>query len=892
MLYVDLGRPWVHRNVRCCPAERLLCSKDAAHAVAAETVTTTVRLARCAVYRGIRQLDRSRELLGREAAEGGQMGRLPFSIGALWLMTPYLCLAQVSVLTYHNDNFRTGTNLNEVQLSTSNVGINTFGMSFSYPVDASIYAQPLYVPSVNIPGKGAHNVVYVATMNDSVYAFDADSNAGSNAEPLWYVNFTDPAAGITAVNSVDIEHSPNVSGPVGIMGTPVIDPTSATIYLVARTVESGSYVQRLHALDITSGAEKLSGPVIIQASAVGTGYDSVNGVISFNPVTANQRAALALGNGEVIIAWGGFDDDFDPYHGWVMAYDATTLQQVSVYISTPNGSRGGFWQSGTGIPIDGSGNLYVTSGNGDWDGVTNFGDTMLKLNLANGLSQTDWFTPDNQSFLSSNDLDLGVSGPMLLPGTNLLLGGSKQGILYLLNTSNMGHEVGGNGEIVQSLQAASGEIHSSAYYSSPTLGPLAYLWTAGDYFKAFQFNGSTFGTTPYMQSSFTAPAGNPGGVLSISANGSQAGSGIVWVSMPLDASAETQVVPGVLRAFDASNLANELWDSNKNSARDGVGSFAKFCPPTIANGKVYLATFSNALDVYGLMDGNPDFTLNATPGTEIIGLNVGTGPYTVSVSASNGFAGTVTLSIAGLPTGASAAFSPTSVSASGTSTLTVNLSSATPTGTYVLTLAGTSGSLSHSVVLGLTVKAVAGGLSGGVVTPSGTQNLTSVGVLDWAHWGLASATSFDHKATGGGQISNYTFVGAGSVFNFGNNPIGFTWTDGTPTASTTDSTTGIYVPGQGNGFQITVPADTTKRTLSVYVGVWESQGQMVAHLSDGSAADYVDTTLNNASGTTPGLYTFTYQAVSSGQTLTVTFTQFNNTSGNVTLEAATLAGAP
>src|SRR6516162_9555239 len=314
------------------------------------------------------------------------MIRLISLISGLSLITSHLCVGQVSVLTYHNDNMRTGANLAETQLSNATVSANTFGMLFNYPVDASIYAQPLYLPSVNIPGKGVHNVVYVATMNDSVYAFDADSNTASNAAPLWYVNFTNPAVGITAVNSENIEAAPNVSGPLGIMGTPVIDASSGTLYLVARTVENGSYAQRLHALDITSGTEKFGGPVMIQASVAGNGYDSVNGVVSFNPMTANQRAALALSDGELVIAWGALDGDFDPYHGWVMAYNATTLQQVGVYNSTPNGSRGGFWQSGTGIPIDASGNAYVTSGNGDWDGAMNFGDTMLKLGLANGIS--------------------------------------------------------------------------------------------------------------------------------------------------------------------------------------------------------------------------------------------------------------------------------------------------------------------------------------------------------------------------------------------------------------------------------------------------------------------------------------------------------------------------
>jgi hypothetical protein len=764
-----------------------------------------------------------------------------------------------------------------------------FGKIFSYPVDASIYAQPLYMPSVNIPGKGVHNVVYVATMNDSVYAFDADSNAGLSASPLWQVNFTDPVAGITAVPGTDIQTAPNVSGPVGIMGTPVIDQSSGSMYLVARTKENGSYVQRLHALDITSGAEKFGGPVVIQGAVAGTGYDSSSGTVTFNPMTANQRPALALTNGRIVVAWGGLDDDFDPYHGWVMVFEAATLRQLSIYNTTPNGSRGGIWQSGTGIPIDAGGSVYLATGNGAWDGVTNFGDTIFKLNPANGFSQTDWFTPDNQAYLDANDLDLGVSGPVLIPNTNLLLSGSKQGILYLLNTNNMGHQVNGNGQIVQSFQAANGHIHGDpVYYTSPTLGPLFYIWGEGDYLKAFHFDGSTLSTTPVMQSSFQDAAGMPGGILALSANGSQPGTGILWASLPLNADAELQVVSGVLRAFDASNLSSELWDSTQNSTRDSVGNFGKFCPPTVANGKVYLSTFSNVLDVYGLIGTTPDFTINATPGSQTVGLN-SRSVYTISVSDMNRLSAAVRFTISGLPTGASASFNPGTISGNGSATLSITIGAATALGTYLLTLTGTSGALTHSIFLGLTVTTAAGTLSGSLSTPAGTQNLTALGSSDWAHWGLTSAASFDDKATGGGLISTYAVVGAGTVLNYTNNPVGFTWTDGTPTTSATNSSTGIYIAGVGNGFQITAPADTTQRTLAVYVGVWRSQGKMVAHLSDGSAADYVDTSLNNATSTTPGLYTFNYQAVSSGQTLTVTFTQINDTSGNVTLQGATVA---
>ena len=822
------------------------------------------------------------------------MRKLAFALQVLFTLTPTIqpVIAQVSVLTQHNDLLRTGSNLAESQLTTGNVNVNTFGMLFSYPVDASVYAQPLYVPSVQISGKGTHNVVYVATMNDSVYAFDADTNNGPNANPLWSVNYTNPGAGVTAIPSTDIQTSPNVSGPMGIMGTPVIDRSTGTMYLVARTLETGVYVQRLHAIDITSGAEKFGGPVTIQASVPGTGYDSSNGVVQFNPMTANQRCGLALTNGRVVIAWGGLDDDFDPYHGWVMTFSASTLQRLAVFNTSSNGSRAGIWESGSAPPVDANGNVYFTTGNGTWDASNSFGDSMLKLNPNSSLALSDWFTPDNQEYLSSADLDLGVSGPLLLPNTNLLLGGSKTGDIYLLNTANMGHQVAGNGQIIQILKAGNGHIHGApVYFNSPALGPLIYVWSEGDYLKAFHFNGSTFDTAPATQSAFQDPAGMPGGILSISANGSQAGTGILWAALPLNGNAETSVVPGVLRAFDASNLSNELWNSNQNAGRDAVGTFGKFCPPTIVNGKVYLATFSNVLRVYGLISTTPDFTLNVTPGTQTLGLSTTRG-FSTSVTALNAFTGTTALTVAGLPNGVTAAFSPVSVSGSGTSTLTVTASGSATLGTYPLTISATSGSLTHAVVVNVIVTSGAAGLLSGSMAPStGSQNLAQTGTSDWAHWGLTAPNSFDHKSGVTQQISNLTALGGGTVLQYGDNPVGFSWTSGTPTASTSNTTTGVYIAGQNNGFQISAPADTTSRTLTLYVGVWMAQGRMVAHLSDGSAVDFVDSSLSNPNGTTTGAYTFTYQAASSGQSLNITFSQIS-APGNVTLQAATLQAAP
>ena len=350
-----------------------------------------------------------------------------------------------SVLTWHNDNSRTGQNLRETILTPANVNSTQFGKKFTRPLDGQTFAQPLYVPNVSIPGQGTHNVVYVATENDSVYAFDAD---GTPTRPLWQRDFTNSAQGITAVPCADIPACP--VGPVaGITGTPVIGSASKTLYVVAFTKENGSYFQRLHALDITTGAEKFGGPVVIQASVQGTGAGSVGGTIAFDPLIQNQRPALLLAKGVVYIGWASFGDR-DNYHGWVLGYAASTLQQVAVFNDTPNGSQGGIWQGGGGLAAGPCGNIFLQTGNGTFDantiGGVDYGDSFLKLSATGGLSVLDYFTPDNQATLDSLDLDLG-SGAGLIPPKqsgafpNEIISAGKQGIIYVVNRDHMASSI-------------------------------------------------------------------------------------------------------------------------------------------------------------------------------------------------------------------------------------------------------------------------------------------------------------------------------------------------------------------------------------------------------------------------------------------------------------------
>ncbi len=651
------------------------------------------------------------------------------------LLLPVVCYGQVNILSNHYDNARTGANLSETSLNVTNVDASQFGKLYSYTVDGAVYAQPLYVSGVTINGV-PHNVLFVATMNDKVYAFDADSNS----PPLWSRDFTNPPS-VTAVPITDIVGANlNIVGNVGVESTPVIDASAGTIYLLARTKESGAYVQRLHALDITTGLERTSSPVVIQATASGLAPDSSAGIVTFNPKMENQRAGLAITNGVVLVGWASHED-LTPYHGWLMGYDQNTLQQVGVFCLTPDYYFGGIWQSGRAPAIDSAGNVYIQSGNAEWDGTRNFGDSIMKFSVnASGISLTDYFTPNDWLLLYNNDTDLGSTGVMLVPNTNLLVGGGKESVLYVVNTNNLGHQAIGNTQIVQSILVNRGEMKGgTAFWTSATVGPLLYSWAQSDVLKSYLFNGTTFGATPYTQGSQISP-GSPGGALAVSANGNTSGSGVVWASLATSVDGDHGVVPGVMRAYNAENL-QELWNTELNPTRDRLGSLMKFVPPVVANGKVFIPNQDGAVLVYGPLPTTPDFSIIASPLAQYIAAG-SSATYTVNVGALNAFSGGVNLNASGQPAGATVTFAPATVTGAGSSTMTVTTSSSTPLAASTLTITGSSGLLTHSTPVSLVVNNGATG-SGAISIDFVGQGTAmapteSAGVVPQAFWNNAT----------------------------------------------------------------------------------------------------------------------------------------------------------
>jgi hypothetical protein len=476
------------------------------------------------------------------------------------------------VLTWQNDNARDGQNLNETILTTSNVNQTHFGVKFTYSVDGQMYAQPLYVPNVTISGV-KRNAVYVATENDSVYAFDAD---GSVTTPLWKKSFL--STGVTPVPSSESGCN-SISPNMGITGTPVIDPATNTLYLVAATRQSRADSLKLHALDITTGKDKFGGPVTISASVSG---------VKFSASHHLQRPGLLLVNGTVYIGFGSHCDT-PTYHGWLMAYNATTLKQTAVFLTSPKGSDGAIWTGGAGPSADSSGNIYVTTGNGTFDannGGKDYGNSLLKFNSA--LALLDYFTPFNQDSLNSGDLDLGSTGVVLPPdqtGTHphIMITAGKEGRIYVVDRDNLGHfQVGSDSQIVQSLPGAlpAGTWTTAAH------------WNGNVYFAAFNepvqqytLTGGLLSSTPVNTGADTF--GVPGATPSVSSNGTA--NGIVWLIDPQKSGA-------VLRAYAATNVSTKLYDSGVTVTSPGV----KFAPPIVANGKVYVGTASQ-LVVFGLL---------------------------------------------------------------------------------------------------------------------------------------------------------------------------------------------------------------------------------------------------------------------------------------------------
>ena len=516
---------------------------------------------------------------------------------------PSLAEAQVNVLTNRYDNGRSGANLKETRLTAANVNVNRFGRLYSYPVDGAVYAQPLYVSAVTIQGV-VRNVLYVATMNDKVYAFNADSSSGT---PLWMRDFTNPSS-VTAVPMTEIiKTSNNIFGNVGIESTPVIDRATSTVYLVARTKENGSYVQRIHALDLATGASRPGSGTRITGSVPSTSPDAVGGVLTFDAKMHQQRAALALVNGVVLVSWAGHEDR-RPYHGWIMGFDSATLSRVAVFCVVPNGDGGGIWQGGRAPTIDAAGNVYFATGNtfagssGAYDGVRNFGNTLLKFSVSrSGLSLLSHFTPGNEAELTADDDDLSGSSFTLLPG-NRLLGGGKEGVLYLLNPDNLGGQQPGDPQAQRIVVNGGHVMGGPVFWQSPQDGTLVYNWSEADNLIAYQLSGGRL-SSPYLQGREISP-GHPGGSLTVSANGSTAGTGIVWVSMPTNQDAIHILTGGILRAYNAETLA-QIWTSEQNASRDRVGTLIKFVPPVVVNGKVFMATHDNTVAVYGLLPSTP-----------------------------------------------------------------------------------------------------------------------------------------------------------------------------------------------------------------------------------------------------------------------------------------------
>ncbi|MDP9280012.1 MAG: PQQ-like beta-propeller repeat protein [Gemmatimonadota bacterium] len=511
-----------------------------------------------------------------------------------------------SVLTQHNDNSRSGWNDNETALTTTNVNDRQFGVVFTLPVDGQVYAQPLVVGHVNIGGS-YHNVVLVATVNNTVFAFDGDDGT-----LFWQKNFTAP--GMRPPRNTDMTGAcsgsyTDFSGNIGIVGTPVIDAVAGTMYFVARSTTGTTFVQFLHAVSILDGHEVSGSPTQITASSPGTGDGSVNGMIAFDAQRQNQRQGLTLLNGVVYLSFSSHCD-WGPYHGWILGYDASTMQQRVVYNDTPNGGAGGMWESGTGMAADAQGNLYVVTGNGtvgdasDPTNPTNRGSSALKLTpTGSTLRVASYFTPNNYQYLNDNDLDYGGMGALLIPNSDLYLTGGKDGKLYLLNKDAMGGYLPSSNQVQQVVPLGSNNVnmHCQAAYYKGSSKEFVYVWSENDPLRAIPFDraGNLLSTQGQVVSNAAGPTGQSGAVLSVSSNGSQDGTGILWASYAYTGDAEHAVSPGILRAFDANDVTRQLWNNQLNP-RDAGGNYAKFAAPTIANGHVYLPTFSNRVVVYGL----------------------------------------------------------------------------------------------------------------------------------------------------------------------------------------------------------------------------------------------------------------------------------------------------
>ncbi len=535
----------------------------------------------------------------------------------LWMPTPNL-LAQtptpVTVPTWRYDLTHSGENTHETALTLANVNVNSFGKLFALTVDGTVYAQPLYVPGLTMSDGQVHNVLFVATENDSIYAFDADSTGGANAKPIWQISLLDAAhgagAGATAVPWQDTG-SPDVAPTIGITGTPAINPDTNTMYVVAATKENGAYFSRLHAINILTGAEGANSPVAITATVAGTGNGSSSGQLSFSPLWENQRTALNYYKGYVYFGYSSHGD-YGPWHGWLFAYNATTLQQTAVLCTSPNGIGAGVWAAGAGMPIDEDapgGRMFFDTGNGDnttyppFDGNTEFGESIVDLNLANGgLTPTDAFTAFNAVTLTANDKDLGSGGILMVPDQqgahpHVLVQAGKEGRIVVLDRDNLGGYAPGGTSNTNALQDIMGELGgcwcTPAYWNSKI-----YIWPRNDTAKVFDLDNGVITTQPSSEATITSAKPSPS--FSVSSNGDQ--EGIAWAVRSDQFNTHG---PLVLYAWDANDLTKTIYESDTNANRDAGGPAARYSIPMVTNGKVYVAA-NGEVDVYGLFNGEPN----------------------------------------------------------------------------------------------------------------------------------------------------------------------------------------------------------------------------------------------------------------------------------------------
>lgn len=505
--------------------------------------------------------------------------------------------AQTEVLTGNYDRFRTNANRHETILSPATVDPQLFGRLYSLPVDGQVYAQPLVVNHVDVPGYGERSLVIVATMRNSVYAFDADPQ-GSHV-PLWRVTLG-PAVP-TANYSVGAYYE-DLLPYNGILSTPVIDAETGTIYAVAAVLDDGKYAYRLHALDVSTGLDRMP-PVEIEGEIEGAAEDG-SGMVRFDAFWHLQRPGLLLANGRIYIAFGSHGGA-GPYHGWIFAYNASDLTPAGIFTTSPDGREAAVWMSGRGLAADDKGFVYASTGNGYFDGMRAFGESVLKLDA--DLKLQSWFAPGNYQELTAMDNDLGACGPLLLPPANALVVGGKTAATFVLDLDELGRMTPGNAGALQEFQPVAANAYNMAFWRQGESGQLyvAGIWEGP---KAYRLDGRTFSTTPV--SAAETGGGIPYYGLAISSNGDEPSSGILWMTSS-GSGFSGRPWPGTLRAFDANDLSRELWNSDLDPA-DMLPSYAKFATPTVANGLVYVPTFSNQVVVYGLKSTGQDMesTLN------------------------------------------------------------------------------------------------------------------------------------------------------------------------------------------------------------------------------------------------------------------------------------------